>query len=94
MENFELQFELGTKCFRFYQEILRLTENKHGFCFKKNASFCAEYGVSERTIQRWLKKLSELGLIRIEIVKNKHRRIFATHLSDKSRPNVVIYNNK
>lgn len=92
MENFELQFELGTKCFRFYQEILRLTENKHGFCFKKNAPFCAEYGVTERTIQRWLKKLSDLGLIRIELIKNKYRRIFATQMSDKRRPNVGVNN--
>ena len=92
MQNFELQFELGTKCFRFYQEILRLTENDRGFCFKKNAPFCAEYGVTERTIQRWLKKLSDLGLIKIEIIKNKYRRIFATQMSDKCRPNVGVNN--
>lgn len=92
MQNFELQFELGTKCFRFYQEILRLTENDRGFCFKKNAPFCAEYGVTERTIQRWLKKLSDLKLIKIEIIKNKYRRIFATEMSDKCRPNVGVNN--
>ena len=92
MQNFELQFELGTKCFRFYQEILRLTENDRGFCFKKNAPFCAEYGVTERTIQRWLKKLSDLKLIKIEIIKNKYRRIFATQMSDKCRPNVGVNN--
>ena len=92
MQNFELQFELGTKCFRFYQEILRLTENDRGFCFKKNAPFCAEYGVTERTIQRWLKKLSDLKLIKIEIIKNKYRRIFATEMSDKCRPDVGVNN--
>ena len=92
MQNFELQYELGTKCFRFYQEILRLTKNDHGFCFKKNAPFCAEYGVTERTIQRWLKKLSDLKLIKIEIIKNKYRRIFATEMSDKCRPNVGVNN--
>lgn len=92
MQNFELQFELGTKCFKFYQEILRLTENDRGFCFKKNARFCEEYGVTERTIQRWLKKLSDLKLIKIEIIKNKYRRIFATEMSDKCRPNVGVNN--
>ena len=92
MQNFELQFTLGTKCFRFYQEILRLTENDRGFCFKKNAPFCAEYGVTERTIQRWLKKLSDLKLIKIEIIKNKYRRIFATEMSDKCRPDVGVNN--
>ena len=92
MQNFELQFDLGTKCFKFYQEILRLTENDRGFCFKKNARFCEEYDVTERTIQRWLKKLSDLKLIKIEIIKNKYRRIFATEMSDKCRPNVGVNN--
>ena len=92
MQNFELQFELGTKCFKFYQEILRLAENDRGFCFKKNARFCEEYDVTERTIQRWLKKLSDLKLIKIEIIKNKYRRIFATEMSDKCRPDVGVNN--
>ena len=39
MAKFELQFELGTKCFKFYQEILRLTKNDRGYCFKKNERF-------------------------------------------------------
>ena len=92
MANFELQFELGTKCFNFYQEVLRLTKNDHGYCFKKNGRFCEEYGVTERTVQRWLKKLSDLGLIKVELIKNKYRRIFATEKSRECRPNVGVNN--
>ena len=90
MENFELQHELGIKCYKFYQEVLRLTKNQHGFCFKKNAPFCAEYGVTERTIQRWLKKLEKLGLIKVVLIKNKYRQIFP--MSAKCRPNVGVNN--
>ena len=90
MENFELQHELGIKCYKFYQEVLRLTKNQHGFCFKKNAPFCAEYGVTERTIQRWLKKLEKLGLIKVVLIKNKYRQIFP--VSVKCRPNVGVNN--
>ena len=43
MQNFELQFELGTKCFKFYQEILRLTENDRGFCLLYNTRNCSGY---------------------------------------------------
>lgn len=92
MANFELQFELGTKCFKFYQEILRLTKNDRGYCFKKNERFCDEYNVSERTIQRWLKRLTDLGLIKVELIKNKYRRIYATQMSSECRPNVGVNN--
>ena len=48
-----------------YAEISSLTDQR-GYCFAKNAYFAELYGVSEPTIQRYLRALKAGGYVRIE----------------------------
>lgn len=48
----------------FYSEIAALT-GAHGYCWAKNEYFARLYQVSERTIKRWLKNLTDNGYISV-----------------------------
>ena len=50
-----------------YTEITALS-NKQGFCWATNNYFSELYGVSDRSIQRWIKSLADKHYILIEIV--------------------------
>ena len=46
----------------FYAEITSLAD-KTGCCYASNAYFCPLYDTTERTVQRWVKHLQELGYV-------------------------------
>ena len=48
----------------FYAEITSLAE-KTGYCYASNAYFCPLYDTTERTVQRWVKHLQELGYVAV-----------------------------
>lgn len=48
-----------------YAEISSLTD-KHGYCYASNAYFQELYGISEATVQRYLRALKNGGFIRIQ----------------------------
>ena len=48
-----------------YAEISSLTQST-GYCYASNDYFERLYGVSERTLQRWMDALDRAGYIRIE----------------------------
>ncbi|MCL2859364.1 MAG: helix-turn-helix domain-containing protein [Oscillospiraceae bacterium] len=63
-----------------YTEITALT-NKNGYCFATNRYFSELYGVSKRSISRWIAKLEKYNYIRTEIVNREvmelpQRRIY------------------
>ena len=66
----------------FYAEISALTEAE-GYCYAKNQYFIDLFGISERGVQKILKKLASKGYIKIEIEKNV-RRIFMLSQTSKS----------
>ena len=45
------------------------------FCFASNAYFAANYSVSIRTVENWLKELKNFGLIRIEVKRNQNKHV-------------------
>ena len=48
-----------------YAEITALA-SKEGYCWATNKYFASLYGVSPRTITRWISKMHDLGFISIE----------------------------
>lgn len=58
-----------------YGEITSLC-NEKGFCWANNNYFMSLYGLSERSIQILLKRLTQKKYIKIVIEKNKYRKIF------------------
>ena len=53
----------------FYAEITSLAE-KTGYCYASNAYFCPLYDTTERTVQRWVKHLQELGYVAVTNVRD------------------------
>lgn len=51
----------------FYAEITALAD-KTSYCYASNAYFMRVYGVSERTVQEWIKSLTKCGYITVEIL--------------------------
>lgn len=45
------------------------------FCFASNAYFAANYSVSIRTVENWLKELKNFDLIRIEVKRNQNKQV-------------------
>lgn len=72
------KIEPGAKL--LYGEITALA-NLHGYAWASNKYFMDAYGVSETTIQNWLRSLKEVGFIEVVIEKKgfvTHRRISIT----------------
>lgn len=76
-----------------YAEISSLTDAR-GYCFASNAYFCELYGISEDTVQRYLRALKKTGFIRIEDGDGGtgRRKIYAgaNPLLDNPRKNAVV----
>ena len=53
----------------FYAEITSLAD-KTGCCYASNAYFCPLYDTSDRTVQRWVKHLQELGYVAVTNVRD------------------------
>lgn len=53
----------------FYAEITSLAD-KTGYCYASNAYFCPLYDTTERTVQRWVKHLQELGYVAVTNVRD------------------------
>lgn len=67
-----------------YGEITSLANSK-GYCWATNKYFMDLYDLSDRSIQRMLKQLSDKKYIRIEITENNtYRKIFLTNTPDKN----------
>ena len=64
--------KLGVVEKTFFGEIFAL-DGEDG-CFASNEHFCKMFGVKERQVRNYIKKLKDLGLITVEIDKNKDRR--------------------
>ena len=61
----------------FYAEITALADQT-GYCYAGNGYFCQLYDAAERTVQRWVKHLQELGYIAVTYTRDgsaKQRRI-------------------
>lgn len=74
-----------------YGELTALA-NKYGYCFASNKYFAELYGVTNRSITRWLANLEFCGYIRIELIKNEdikliERRIYI--IDDTPRQNCL-----
>lgn len=61
----------------FYGEITALA-NEKGYCWASNDYFCELYEVSESTLRRWIKQLTDSGHIKSEIdqKENTKRKIY------------------
>ena len=57
-----------------YSEITALT-NALGYCYAHNSYFEMAFNVSERTVQRALKKLQDKNFINIEIIKDDNMAV-------------------
>ena len=53
----------------FYAEITSLAD-KTGCCYASNAYFCPLYDTTERTVQRWVKHLQELGYVAVSYARD------------------------
>ena len=53
----------------FYAEITSLAE-RTGYCYASNAYFCPLYDTTERTVQRWVKHLQELGYVAVSYARD------------------------
>ena len=53
----------------FYAEIPSLAD-KTGCCYASNAYFCPLYDTTERTVQRWVKHLQELGYVAVSYARD------------------------
>jgi hypothetical protein len=53
----------------FYAEITSLAD-KTGYCYASNAYFCPLYDTTERTVQRWVKHLQELGYVAVSYARD------------------------
>ncbi|WP_318714198.1 helix-turn-helix domain-containing protein [Treponema sp.] len=67
-----LWFFIGSKL--LFGEISLLAASTQ-FCFASNAYFAANYSVSIRTVENWLKELKNFGLIRIEVKRNQNKHV-------------------
>jgi len=55
--------------------LIRMFSRKSGICFAHNDTFAEKVGISSRTIQRYIKKVENLGFIKITYdVNGKHYR--------------------
>lgn len=59
-------------------EIIVLSLNR-GYCYKSNRKFAETYGVTERTIQRWINSLKQKNCIKVEISDNFNRKIYVNY---------------
>ena len=79
-----------------YAEVSSLTDAR-GYCFASNAYFCELYGISEDTVQRYLRALKNSGFIRIEDGDGGtgRRKIYAgvNPFLDNPRKNAVVPDN-
>ena len=77
-----------------YAEVTALT-NKEGFCWANNFYFAKNFETTERTVQRALSKLEDLGYITKEIT-NDSRKIYigTTNLSVPHDKNVIPLSDK
>ena len=62
-----------------YGEITALC-NTEGYCWASNKYFAALYGVTDRTIQRWLEVLNERGYIEIQIFCKNESKEFENRM--------------
>ena len=53
----------------FYAEITALADQT-GYCYASNSYFCPLYDTTERTIQRWVKHLQELGYVDVSYIRD------------------------
>lgn len=53
----------------FYAEITALADQT-GYCYAGNAYFCPLYDTTERTVQRWVKHLQELGYVAVSYARD------------------------
>ncbi|AGO49156.1 replication initiation protein [Cellulophaga phage phi39:1] len=65
-----------------YAELTALCNSK-GFCWAENEYFANLYGVSNRSISRWLTDLNECGYIRVVTDITNKRKIFVTEPTTK-----------
>ena len=72
-----------------YAEVTALA-NKEGYCWANNYYFAKNFETTERTVQRALSKLEDLGYIKKEL-ENDSRKIYigATNLSEPHDKNVI-----
>lgn len=52
-----------------YAEITSLAD-KTGYCYASNVYFCPLYDTTERTVQRWVKHLQELGYVAVSYARD------------------------
>ena len=76
-----------------YCEITSLA-NAKGFAFAHNDYFASLFGVSDKSISRWLKQLEDLGYIKIEYILNdlSQRKIFIETKKENNVFNETIRN--
>ncbi len=65
-------------------EYLTILSEQRGYAYAGNRSLAQKFGVSTRTIQRWIKTLDESGLITVEH-RRKYRRIYIGAKRQKER---------
>ena len=91
-----------------YGEITALC-NKTGVCYASNQYFASLYGVSKKSISKWIKELQENGFVKCEIIYkdgskeivNRYVRIvtepmeekFHTPMEEKVKDNNTVLNN-
>lgn len=77
-----------------YSEITALC-NAEGYCWASNKYFAELYGVSQRCIQQWLKKLTDRGYIKVEMFYKKGskevEKRYITILSTPREENFTTY---
>jgi hypothetical protein len=72
--NIRYDAEITPNAKLLYAEITALS-NQQGFCWANNQYFASLYGVSVRTVQRWLEELSRAGHISVNISDGENRTL-------------------
>lgn len=71
--------ELSANAKLLYAVLTNLCDGE-GYCWATNEYLASLFGLSERTVSRWISQLEKLGFIRLEMVTNakgSERRIYA-----------------
>ena len=68
--------ELSPNAKLLFAEITALT-NERGYCFASNAYFAELYGVSNKSISRWVSQLEKFGFIEVKFTYKKNTKEMA-----------------
>ncbi len=72
-----------------YGEITALA-NKNGYCFASNKYFAELYNVTIHTVSQWISKLTKLGYVYVEIIRNAKNEVMERRIYIIDYPNVQI----